>query len=90
MGDHRLALARERDPGRLAVEEIATKDRLQALDLRTDGRLSDAKRLRRLGEAAQINDSDKCAQQIGWNIRHQRPPARMRATRLHTNTCREA
>ncbi len=73
MRDHRLTLARERDAGRFAVEQFAAKDRLQALDLRADRRLSDAKRLRRFGEAAQINNRDKCAQQIGWNIRHQRP-----------------
>ena len=73
MRDHRLSLTRERYTRSLAVEQIATKDRLQALDLRTDRRLSNAKRLRRLGEAAQINHSDKRAQQIGWNIRHQRP-----------------
>ena len=55
------------------------------VDLRADRRLSDAKRLRRFGEAAQVNNRDKCAQQIGWNIRHQRPSTCCGQTRLHTN-----
>src|SRR5262249_42528857 len=68
--NHRLAFGRERHAGRALVEQLAPEQDLQTLDLRADCRLSHAEALRRLGEAAKLDDRDQGSQQFGRNVRH--------------------
>ena len=75
--DHRLALGGERHARRALVEQFDTEQHLQALDLRTHGRLSHAERLRRPGEATQVDHGDQRAQQIGRYVRHSHVPVAM-------------
>ena len=68
--DDKLAGRRQADAGRALVEQVGAEQALQPLDLRADRRLRHAERVRRLGEAAQIDDGDQGPQQLGRNIGH--------------------
>ena len=52
------------------IEQVATEQELQPLDLRAYRRLRHPELGRGLGEAAQVDDGDKRPQQVGWNIGH--------------------
>ena len=80
--DHQFALRRQADALDAAVEQVAAEQKLQPLDLRADRRLRHPELGRGLGEAAQVDDGDKRAQQVGWNIGHR--PSRLRSTSNHT------
>ena len=75
MAHHRLALARQHDARRAAIEQIAGEHALQPLHLRAHGRLGNTQHLGGLGETADIHDSQKGAQKIGRNIQCGTPPS---------------
>ena len=68
--DDKLAGRGQAHARRALVEQVGAEQALQPLDLGADRRLRDAERLRRLGEAAQIDDGDQRPQQFGRNIGH--------------------
>jgi hypothetical protein len=63
-------MRREQHALSTAVEEISADQLLQALDLGADRRLRHPERIRSLGKAAQVNNSDQSPQEIGRNICH--------------------
>src|SRR5262249_25789292 len=70
MPEHLLAALRQLDAGKAFLDQIGADERFQPPHMGADRGLCQIEKMGRLGEAAELADGDKRAQQVGRNVGH--------------------